>query len=68
MAATSSPTGMVKPAVSTPSPSMESAVSRKTERGTTEVFSSIQLRSPSGAFWKLRVDDAGALYTTKLTR
>lgn len=66
--AASSPSAMVKPAVSTPSPSMESVVSRKTERGTTEVFSSIQLRAPNGAFWKLRVDDAGNLYTTKLTR
>jgi hypothetical protein len=59
---------MVKPAVSTFSPSVDSAISRKTERGTTEVFSSVQLRAPDGSFWKLKVDNTGALSTVKLAR
>jgi hypothetical protein len=68
MATISSPDKMVRPATHSFSPSVESAMAGKTERGTTEVFSSVQLRAPDGSFWKLRVDNTGALSTTKVIR
>jgi len=66
--APSRPTTMVKPMVHTYSPSTESAMVGKTDRGTPETFASVVLRSPSGAFWIVQVSDTGVLSTVKLLR
>ena len=66
--APSSPITMMKPSVHTYSPSVEAAMTGKSDRGTPETFASVVLRSPSGAFWIVKVSDTGVLSTVKLLR
>jgi hypothetical protein len=43
-------------------------LARKIERDTEPSFPSILLRAPDGSTWRLAVDAAGALSTTKVDR
>lgn len=62
------PTVISKPAVAMMSPSVDSAVARKTEKGISEGFHSILLQSPNGKWWRITVSDVGVVQTTEMTR
>ena len=64
----SEPLVMVKPAVQTPSPSVEAAMVRKVERGMSTAMVAILLQSPSGQFWRVTVTDQGNLAVQAVQR
>jgi hypothetical protein len=47
---------------------LSAEMARKADRNTEEVFTAILLRAPGGAYWRVSVNDTGALVTTAVVR
>lgn len=47
---------------------MADALSRKQDRASDPVYSSVMLIAPNGATWRVSVDSTGALSTTQVER